>query len=149
MAVVEPDDVAAGEQRGDGRGLDRRGRLVADVGQRTQHGLGQSEVREGGGLDGRVGAAGALGVVGAVGCCVITHPTTVVAAPVEGRFLGAVGSVTREWGRATAYVVSSPGRGSGTHGSIGPSTLQVERGAHFFAESGGPGGGRATLVNRR
>ena len=38
--------VAPGEQRRDGRGLDRRGRFVADVGQRGQQRLGQAEVAE-------------------------------------------------------------------------------------------------------
>ena len=38
--------VAACEQRRDGRGLDRRGRLVADVGERADQGFVQCEVAE-------------------------------------------------------------------------------------------------------
>ena len=43
----QPDDVAALEQRRDGGGLDGRGRLVADVGQRPEHPLVDAEVGEG------------------------------------------------------------------------------------------------------
>ena len=43
----EPDHVTAGHQRRDGRGLDRRGRLVAHAGDRAQHGIGEPEVGEG------------------------------------------------------------------------------------------------------
>ena len=47
----EAHDVAAREERGDGRGLDRRGRLVADVVERLEHRTLEAEVGEGrGGL---------------------------------------------------------------------------------------------------
>ena len=51
--------VAACQQRRDGRGLDRRGRLVADIRQRTQQRFGQREIGE---FDRRYGGFGAHGV---------------------------------------------------------------------------------------
>ena len=49
---ARPTTCAAVEQRRDGRGLDRRGRLVADVLERLEHAWSQPEVGEGGLWDG-------------------------------------------------------------------------------------------------
>ena len=79
----EADDVAAGEQRRDGRGLDGGGRLVADIGQRLQHLVAEPEVGE------RHLGGGSVVVL------VVAHPSTVVLSRTGATFVVAVGWVTR------------------------------------------------------